>query len=77
MKRQSDGTLELETGLLAGQEVARLRKQVDAMSKINAQQAATIRLLTAQVRAAKEQDDLTPVSAAENAAAYFRTHGSK
>lgn len=43
MKRNSDGTIESETGLLAGQEVARLRKQIDAMARINEAQAATIK----------------------------------
>lgn len=43
MKRNSDGTIESETGLLAGQEVARLRKQVDAMARINEAQATTIK----------------------------------
>ena len=56
MKRNSDGTIESETGLLAGQEVARLRKQVDALSRINEGQAATIKQQDAAL--AQSQRDL-------------------
>jgi len=48
MKRKSDGTIERESAQLDSQEVARLRQQVDALTRINAGLAETMRRMEAQ-----------------------------
>jgi len=65
MKRKSDGTIERESAQLDSQEVARLRKQVDAMSRINEAQAATIKQQDAAL--AQAMRDVETVKLAMNA----------